>query len=338
MGLFSKKKAIEPPPTKEEIAYREARKLANKRSSFLGHLVVWAMTCLFLLFVAGFFPAMVVALSWGIGLASHGYYSVVAPELRRKWIDDEVGRRLHATVSDERRSLEGKHSRSLEQLSASIAHEIRNPITAAKSLVQQIGEDPAASENAEYAKIAIEELDRVERSIAHLLRYARDEETRVAQVDITDVVDSALETFRDRFERTSVQVERDLDGEGSLRGDPEKLRRVIINLVANALDAMEESGTPNPILRISSGHNLAGTELWLRVKDNGPGIPSDRLAKVFSPFHTSKQDGTGLGLAITKKSVEAHGGTIEVLSEEYDGTEFVLTFPKPETKVRRLHA
>ena len=101
---------------------------------------------------------------------------------------------------------------------------------------------------------------------------------------------------------------------------------------------MEESGTPNPILRISSGHNLAGTELWLRVKDNGPGIPSDRLAKVFSPFHTSKQDGTGLGLAITKKSVEAHGGTIEVLSEEYDGTEFVLTFPKPETKVRRLHA
>lgn len=331
MGWRSKRgKADQAPPTREELAYAEARKIANKRISFFGHMTIWGMVWFFLLLTAGWFPAMTVALAWGIGLASHGYYAVVAPELRRRWTEDEVGRRLHSTVTTERKSLEGKHARSIQALSASIAHEIRNPITAAKSLVQQIGEDPHAEENVEYAKVALEELDRVERSISHLLRYARDEEMKPQTVDIADVVDSALETFRDRLARGDVRVERNLDGDGRLRGDPEKLRRVVINLVGNALDAMTEIPQPDACVRIESGHNLAGTELWLRVQDNGPGIEPDRIREIFSPFHTSKSSGTGLGLAITKKAIEAHGGTIEVKSEIGVGTEFVVVFPKAE--------
>ena len=81
-------------------------------------------------------------------------------------------------VSRNRRELEDRHARNLEHLSASIAHEIRNPITAAKSLLQQMGEDPHSHENVEYAHVALQELERVERSISHLLRYARDEELR----------------------------------------------------------------------------------------------------------------------------------------------------------------
>jgi signal transduction histidine kinase len=332
MSLFQKKETA--PPTPEQIAYREAKKTANRRVAFFGHLVAWAFTNLFLLTVAGFEAAAIVGMAWGIGLAIQGFYAIFAPELRKRWIDVEVQNLLQGAVTTERRQLQDRHARSLEELSASIAHEIRNPITAAKSLVQQMGEDPASDENVEYARIAIEELDRVERSISHLLRYARDEEVRIEDIEIQDVVESALETFRDRLDRGKVQIETDFSGDGRMRGDSEKLRRVLINLVGNALDELEALGVGGTI-RISSGKNLAGSELWLKVKDDGPGIDPGRLSKIFSPFYTSKDTGTGLGLAICKKLVEAHGGTIEVQSELGVGTEFVLTFKLARSEVKQ---
>jgi two-component system sensor histidine kinase FlrB len=76
------------------------------------------------------------------------------------------------------------------------------------------------------------------------------------------------------------------------------------------------------------GENLAGSEVWVQIRDNGPGIDRDSLARMWSPLYTSKTNGTGLGLAICKKLVDAHGGTIEVSSEPGAGAEFLLTFPK----------
>lgn len=318
----------EPPKSREQIAYEEARRIARRRSGFFSHAVVYGMVILFLVVAAGFYPAMIVALAWGIGLASHGYGALVAPSLQRRWLEEEYQLRLGPGTQVERRQLEGRHAKSIEDLSASIAHEIRNPITAAKSLVQQMGEDPAANENVEYAKVALEELDRVERSIAHLLRYAREEEVRPELMVLADVVESAVETFSDRVEKLGVDLERAVDEDTQMQGDPEKLRRVVINLVGNALDALEASGRPDRRLTLTGGQNLAGTEVWLKVRDNGEGIEPERLSKIFSPFHTSKDGGTGLGLAITKKLVEAHDGTIEVTSTEGEGTEFELVFPR----------
>jgi signal transduction histidine kinase len=312
--------------TPEDEAYAEAQRMANRKVGFVAHLVPYLATCAFLMLI-NFRVAMIVAMSWGIGLASH-WFGVVAPTLRKRWIDQEVHRRLNRTVSKERRVLEGQHARSLEELSASIAHEIRNPITAAKSLVQQMGEDPGSHENVEYARVALEELDRVERSISHLLKFAREEPLRLAEVRIPDVLDSALESFRDRIARGGVKVERTFDGQGTLRADPEKLRRVALNLIANALDALEHGATRSPTLEVTSGENLASTEVWVRIRDNGPGMEPDALAKIFRPFYTSKPEGTGLGLAISKKLVEAHGGTIEAQSAPGAGTEFLLTLPK----------
>jgi signal transduction histidine kinase len=314
--------------TAEERAYREARRRANLKLSFVWHFVAYASVCVFLLFVAGFRAAFIVALAWGIGIVCHYFAAVVAPRLRHRFIEREVRQQVERDVTRERHQLQGKNVASLEELSASIAHEIRNPITAAKSLVQQMGEDMAASENVEYAKVALEELDRVERSISHLLRFARDEEIHVRELRLVDVVESALETFRDRIARDGVVVERDLATDGAMRGDPEKLRRVLINLVSNALDALEEAGTPAPCIEVIAGENLAGTEVWVRVRDNGPGIDPDTLHKIFSPFYTSKENGTGLGLAISKKVVDAHGGSLEAHSAPGGGADFLITFPK----------
>jgi two-component system sensor histidine kinase HydH len=232
------------------------------------------------------------------------------------------------TVHQERRVLKTEHNRSVEELTASIAHEIRNPITAAKSLVQQMGEDPRAGENIEYAKVALEELDRVEKSVSHLLKFAREEEVRVSDMTMSDVIEAALDTFQDRIVALDVEILKDLDSRGAMRGDPEKLRRVIINLFSNALDALEQSATVGPRVEIQAGENLAGTEVWVRIRDNGPGMEPEKVEKIFKPFYTSKSNGTGLGLAITKKLVDAHGGSIEAVSQPGQGAEFVLTFPK----------
>jgi C4-dicarboxylate-specific signal transduction histidine kinase len=170
----------------------------------------------------------------------------------------------------------------------------------------------------------------VERSVAHLLRYAREEDVQLAELRLDELVASALESFRDRFATSRVELSTDLGADPVLRGDAEKLRRVLINLIGNALDALEGAAVAAPKIEVMVGENLAGTECWVRVRDNGPGIDPETLARIFSPFYTSKDHGTGLGLAISKKVVDAHGGSIEATSQPGAGAEFTITIPKHE--------
>jgi signal transduction histidine kinase len=315
------------PLTPEERAYRRARLVAEQKTKLASELIwvsIIGIPLLLLFFPVGLF----VIIFWGWRPAKRAYRLFMEPKLRERFIETEVEKQVHATLSHERRVLEGEHAHSMQQLSASIAHEIRNPITAAKSLVQQMEEAPTSRENVEYARVALEELQRVERSVSHLLRFARDEEMGLADLHMSEVLDSALETFSDRLERSGIALERQIDCQGAMRGDAEKLRRVMINLVGNAIDALAESGAKDPRIEVAMGENLAGTEVWVRVKDNGPGIDAEAQRTLFSPFYTSKAAGTGLGLAICRKLVDAHGGSIELTSAPGSGAEFLLTFPK----------
>jgi len=314
--------------TPEERALREAKKAADARIGFLTHGTAYVLVIFGILITGGFKAAFITAVFWGIGLASHFIGAILAPDLRKQWIDREVGPRVATQTQQQKRDLESEQARRVQRLSASLAHEIRNPITAAKSLVQQMGEDPNAAENVNYAQVALGELERVERSIAHLLKFAREEELQLAETRLDEIATSALATLRDRIRDLGVRVETDYSGAGSLVGDAEQLRRVVINLAANALDALRDAKTPAPSLRVSVGENLAGTDAWLRIHDNGPGIPAEHLPRLFDPFFTSKDGGTGLGLALAKKIIDAHGGTLDAASEPGRGAEFVLTLPK----------
>jgi signal transduction histidine kinase len=311
----------------EERAYAEAHRVAEQKVRLWGRF--WKLAIISIpLMIVWWWAGVVVLLIGGIDLARKAYRTLYEPRLRERLVAEEVDKRIQRSVRAERRTLEGEHARSLERLSASIAHEIRNPITAAKSLVQQMGEDPLSAENVEYAKVALGELERVERSISHLLRYAREEEMRLEDVRMAEVLDSAIETFRDRAAREGVELVRRFDCEGVLRGDPEMLRRIAINLVGNAMDAVAHAAPAHPRIEVSLGENLAGTEVWVRIHDNGEGIDPALRDRIWNPFYTSKEHGTGLGLPITKRIVEAHGGEIELASSPESGTEFVLTFPK----------
>jgi signal transduction histidine kinase len=309
-------------------AARTARRHHAGKISFLGHAIVYGIALMLIAITAGPFVAMIVALGWGIGLASHGFFGVVAPALRAQWdrtpsapSEITTPRAVNPPVFDESRA------RSLEELSAAIAHEIRNPITAAKSLLQQIVEDPASADTAKHSQVALEELDRVERSIAHLLRYAREVPFNPTTVDVRDLIESSIDLFRDRAAREHVRIVREWDELPIIQADREQLRQVLANLIGNALDALAANHTTDPLLEVSGGLNLAGTELWIRVRDNGPGVPADVASKLFRPFFTTKVRGTGLGLSLSKKFVEGHGGTIELSPAAGGGAAFIVHLP-----------
>jgi len=263
------------------------------------------------------------AFGWGIGVFSH-YMAVFGRHvIKERFFDPMVERE----VRREKAVMTSEKQASIDELSSTIAHEIRNPIAAAKSLVQQMGEDPTSLENVEYGKVALEELDRVERSISHLLKYAKEEDYSFANVNLATVVDSALTQLRAKLDEARVHVARNYITGPTISADADKLRQVFANILDNAIDAMAPVAEGRRIeLYVENGRPDRAT---VRIQDNGAGISEDTIDRIFSPFFTTKEKGTGLGMAISKKIVEAHEGTIEVASEVGRGTEFTIRLPLP---------
>ncbi len=330
--------AEEDPPANQEETLRRARRRAAAEVGFYSHLMSYLGVMAFLALInlaTTRYPWFIwPALGWGIGLFAH-YMAVFGSRMLRERYFEPA---LEREVRREKVVMQTEKQASIDELSSTIAHEIRNPIAAAKSLVQQMGEDPTSVENVEYAKVALEELDRVERRISHLLRYAKEEDYTFANINLAAVVDSALTQLRAKLDAAHVNVARNYIGGPTIYADAEKLRQVFANIIDNAIDAMDGVSEARRIeLFIDNGTNGgnprsagAGTQVAIRVRDNGCGIPADKIDRIFNPFFTTKEKGTGLGMAISKKIVEAHEGAIDVVSEAGRGTEFVITLPLPQ--------
>ena len=310
----------------EEEALRRARRRAAAQAGFYAHLMSYLGVIAFLALINLFttrYPWFIwPAFGWGIGLFSHWMAVFGSHLVRERYFDPAVERELRR----ERATMQTEKQASIDELSSSIAHEIRNPIAAAKSLVQQMGEDPTSVENVEYAKVALEELERVEHRVSHLLKYAKEEDYSFALVNLANVIDSALTQLRAKLDAAKIAISRNYIAGPTVQADAEKLRQVFANLVDNAIDALATIPEGRRIdLFLENGAGLA----TVRVRDNGCGIAPEKLDRIFNPFFTTKEKGTGLGMAISKKIVEAHEGAIEVASEVGRGTEFKITLPLP---------
>ncbi len=322
-----KRSALSP----EEEAQRRARRRATAEAAFYGHVATYVAVIVVLAvinvmtmpFMGRPYPWFLwPAFGWGIGIFWHFMALYGSRMLRQRFFDPALERELRR----ERVVMQSEKQASIDELSSTIAHEIRNPIAAAKSLVQQMGEDPQSVENVEYAHVALEELDRVERRISHLLKYAKEEDYEMALINLAGVVDSALTQLRTKLESAKVSVGRNYIGGPTVHADGEKLRQVFANVLDNAIDALEAVPEGRRIeLFIENG----GRGATVRVRDNGCGIGPEQLARIFNPFFTTKEKGTGLGMAISKKIVEAHEGTIDVTSTPGRGTEFAVSLPLP---------
>ncbi len=303
---------------------RLVRRRAGHRIAFLGHFVVYATTILLLLALS-LTAAVIVALAWGIALATHGFFGVVAPVLRERWIAAELSQVVPVVRTLERRASEGRHAHDVGRLAASLAHEIRNPVAAAKSLVQQIAEDPTSPDAKEYARVAGAELDRVEAAIAHLLRFAREEPLQPTALDLERLLASCVEAAGERT--AGVTVTTDVTP-AVFEADEDKVRRAVVNLLTNAADAVRALPDARRTIVVEAGPSLDAKSVWIRVADEGPGIDPALRDRVFDPWVTGKDDGTGLGLPIARKLCEAHGGTLEIERSSGTGTAMLITLPE----------
>jgi signal transduction histidine kinase len=318
--------APEPPKSEEELLQR-ARARAAAEMGFYVHLTAYlgviALLALINVMTTWYPWFLWPAFGWGFGLGSHWMAVFGSRALKARYFDPAVERELVR----EKAVMQTEKQASIDELSSTIAHEIRNPIAAAKSLVQQMGEDPHSVENVEYAKVALDELDRVERRIAHLLKFAKEEDYAMAPVNLASVVDSALTQLRGKLDAAKVAPVRNYITGPTIIADAEKLKQVFANVLDNAIDAFD--GVPEN-RRVELFIENGGSSATVRVRDNGCGIPPDKLDRIFNPFFTTKEKGTGLGMAISRKIVEAHAGTMDVASEAGRGTEFIVTLPMPQ--------
>ncbi|MEB2310657.1 MAG: ATP-binding protein [Sorangiineae bacterium] len=235
-----------------------------------------------------------------------------------------------------RRLQERDRLAALGQMAAGLAHEVKNPLGAIKGAAQLLSEPEGAAAlepgAAEFVSIILEEVDRLDRVVGSVLDYARPSKGNPGATDVNGVVRRTLQVLAsDRVEEYSVDAE--LSAELPLvRADAEQLRQVLINLVRNAVQAMNGSGRVLVSTRARPGRVVGAalmTPDWveLSVRDDGPGIAPQVLKSLFVPFFTTKDKGTGLGLAISQRMVEAMGGRIEVASQPGAGSTFTVVLP-----------
>lgn len=212
---------------------------------------------------------------------------------------------------------------------SSVLHDLRNPfavIRIAAQLAEMNKVDPDKVQ--EYGLTIMKQVDRAEALIQDIITFARGEQTmQMEWVSFSQLEEDLRLHGAHLFDVDGVEVEL-VVGEGKLWGDRERLQRVLLNLLDNAVGAVRATSSGG---RIQVRARVEGEQALLEVEDNGPGIPVEIRARIFEPFVTiGKKNGTGLGTAIVKSIVDAHGGTIEVQSEEGRGSCFSIRIPLGE--------
>jgi len=220
----------------------------------------------------------------------------------------------------------------LGNLAARLAHEIKNPLTAIRTFLQMLPrkyDDKEFME--EFYEIALEETMRVNNLITELLDLVKHKESNFAFNDLHALIDKMVLLISPQTKEKEIEVVRQYDTDiGQLWFDSEKIKQVILNLLANAVDFTPQSGRIEIITKKSAqkGVDVAN----ISIRDNGSGISKTIIDKIFDPYFTTKHrsnlhNGTGLGLFIAHQNMTAHGGSIEVDRQFKDGTNFLLRFP-----------
>jgi len=223
------------------------------------------------------------------------------------------------------------------ELAATITHEIRNPLSSIKGAVEILKEDfPANSPKAEFLEILLKETDRLNKVVEEYLSLARSKtaEGATALLDLGDLARQTAALVGVQTAKKGVRLTTAIDAPLPVRGNPVQLKQVLLNLLLNAVQATRPGGE----IRVCGGlrdglvkglefRDVQGRLAEIVVEDEGAGIPAEDLAKVFSPFYTTRPEGTGLGLAISLRICEAHGGTLKAENRPGGGARFVLSLP-----------
>jgi two-component system, NtrC family, sensor kinase len=225
----------------------------------------------------------------------------------------------------EERLLLAERLSSLGELTAGVAHELRNPLAGIKLNNQILSRRPDFSEmEKRLLESTREGIDRIQKIVEDMLHFAKPKPARFREEDLNETVEKALLVLQPKLKKAGIQFSFE-KGEKlpPVRIDPHQIQQVLINLMLNAVQAMEKGG----LLALGTFARPDGEGTGVAVKDTGVGISKGNLKKIFDPFFTTKSEGTGLGLSISLKILEKHGAALEVRSREGKGSTFTVHFP-----------
>jgi two-component system sensor histidine kinase PilS (NtrC family) len=208
------------------------------------------------------------------------------------------------------------------QLAAGIAHEIRNPLAGISGSIELLSQNFSNEDDKKLGKIILKEIDRLNRLISEFLDFAKPETPPSEGVNINSLIEEVAKASITGVGR-SVKFEKNFSALSDVLGHKDKLKQVFLNIIVNALQAMEKVQEPQLTITTEASEG----RLLIKIKDNGAGMKEETRKRMFEPFHTTKPKGTGLGLAITLKILQSHNAQVYVSSELGLGTEFVISFP-----------
>jgi signal transduction histidine kinase len=247
---------------------------------------------------------------------------------------DEVGELARAFASMTERLnqsraqvVQSEKLASIGEMSAAVAHGLRNPLASLRAAAQLVRHHPSSPSAAEHLDAILQEVDRLDRRISHLLSFSRPAPFNPMPESLPRMLDDVLPAVTQPIRSQNVELQMDIpQGLPNVKVDPTQIEQAVLEIVSNALDAMPKGGKLR-IAALTVARGASPGEVLLEVSDTGTGIPDAALASVFEPFFTTRQEGTGLGLAIAKRYIEQNGGTLEIESRQGRGTTVRIRLP-----------
>jgi PAS domain S-box-containing protein len=225
---------------------------------------------------------------------------------------------------------------ALGEMAATVAHEVRNPLGGiggfAALLKRELGDDSA---KVDLVNKIISGVDTLNKTVIALLDYTRQDQLNMREVSLRTLIEDSVEYERAQEDIKEISIEIEIADEKRkliIACDPHLMRQVFLNLYRNSREAMDGIGRITIRAGIENDENGGSnndSRIWIEVEDSGPGIPAELRDKIFQPFFTTKsnQNGSGLGLASVWKTIQAHGGDIDIQSEEGKGSNFRISLP-----------
>lgn len=261
--------------------------------------------------------------------------SQIAISIRNARLFQELGERIKAQKAAEGKMVEAARLAAIGEMAASVAHELNNPLTAICGFSELLMDEfPDGSRQRENMELVLSEARRARDVVRRLLDFSRREKSMMAPVNINEAVSQVLALVQPMAVTQTVEIQFEAwEDLPVIYGDRSQVRQVLLNLVANGIQAMPQGG----LLKVQTAlADEAGTQVAIRVTDQGTGIPDDYLSQIFDPFFTTKPvgSGTGLGLSISKNIIMDHGGEIRVDSQKDKGTCFTVLLPVHEAGLK----
>jgi signal transduction histidine kinase len=213
------------------------------------------------------------------------------------------------------------------EMAARISHEIKNPLGSMELFLSMLLSSKLKKADKKYVDYILFGVKTIDRIINNILSYTRPKTVSMKKGELFDIVKDTLDFMNISISARDIDVDFNVASHGPSSFDPDLMKLVVMNLISNAIEAVESKG------RIKVDIKENGKYAVLIVGDNGPGMPEEVRKNIFNPFYTTKDKGVGLGLFIVYNIVKAHGGYIEVESAEGSGSTFLIYIPKERLSV-----